>query len=127
MRGREPAPPPCLVSDPGRRLSRPQPPRWRHWPRLHTQITAVSPRGLKVKRGHSQTASPAACPVRGVDDVVLARPRGCTRYGDDVETVYYCVQYTGAVIDVSRHVIVSQWNERKSEWDKHRMKLRRAC
>ena len=51
----------------------------------------------------------------GVDDVVLARPRGCTRYGDDVETVYYCVQYTGAVIDVSRHVIVSQWNERKSD------------
>ena len=56
-------------------------------------------------------------PGCGVDDVVLARPRGCTRYGDDVETVYYCVQYTGAVIDVSRHVIVSQWNERKSEFD----------
>ena len=54
-------------------------------------------------------------PVWGRRDVVLARPRGCTRYGDDVETVYYCVQYTGAVIDVSRHVIVSQWNERKSD------------
>ena len=67
---------PCLVSDPGRRLSRPQPPRWRHWPRLHTQITAVSPRGLKVKRGHSQTASPAACAGVGSTTSCWPAPAG---------------------------------------------------
>ena len=114
--GREPAPRvSCLTPAVGSAgLSRPAGGTGRGFTRRSRPSARAALRlSAAIRRPHRSPA--ARVPVRGVDDVVLARPRGCTRYGDDVETVYYCVQYTGAVIDVSRHVIVSQWNERKSD------------